>query len=302
MNLSNENCIAIELPLFLDNYIFTKLGARFAPNFEKFNKNLHHSTEDILIYLGTYFPRSFVETYSIFNDLFQNTFLQSSFKIKSEINILDIGSGTGGDLTGILLSMIENLSSDINFNITVVDGNQDALKILEKIIFKLQIVFNLKINLSVYYLTFKTITELYEKSKNSLLNEKFDFIISSKMINEIIIVDNNAYFNYLSYFTDFLSENGLLSILDVTIKIDNLDYIPILLNEQSNQFIQTNLEKYKTLSPLCCINHEENCNVKCFTSETFCVTHSKKTNDRSKVSYRIIGRKNYISSILSIIS
>ena len=51
-----------------------KLKGKFAPNYTKFNKNLNHHKDDVLIYLGTYFPRSFAETYSIFNNILQNNF------------------------------------------------------------------------------------------------------------------------------------------------------------------------------------------------------------------------------------
>jgi len=287
----------ITLPQFIDDYIFNRLKANFAPDFTKFNKNLNHNKGDVLIYLGTYFPRSFAETYSIFNNILKNDIIEKSNKEKEEINILDIGSGTGGNLSGLLISIIENISQKKNINIVAVDGNKEALKFLEKIVFKIQLKYNLNISLKCHYVAFETITDLYENSKQ-FFEPNFDFIISSKMINEIITKDSDSYFNYYRHFTKYLNNDGLLLMLDVTTKIE-VDYMPILLNKQTNRFIQESDSIYKTLIPTSCAEFDTTCKQDCFTNNHFVVSHSKKKNDRTKVTYRIIGKSKFINLILS---
>ncbi len=267
------------------------MKAKFAPNFTKFDKNLNLQREDVLIYLGTYFPRSFAETYSIFNNIFQNEVINKTKSNKTEINILDIGSGTGGNLSGLLLSLLENISQTTNINIVAIDGNQYALKLLKRVVFQLQLRYKLKLNLSCYYITFDTITDLYQKTKQFFVSN-FDFIISSKIINEIIIKDMNSYYNFYSCFGKYLNEEGILLLLDVTTKIEN-NYMPILLNEQTNSFVQNNTE-YKTLIPTSCAEFDVICNKKCFSNNFFTITHSKKKNDKTKVAYRVIGRKSFV--------
>ena len=56
-------------------------------------------------YLGTYFPRSFVESYNIFYRLFNQEEIYKNFIGKKKINILNIGSGSGGDLFGLIEAM-----------------------------------------------------------------------------------------------------------------------------------------------------------------------------------------------------
>ncbi len=294
---SNELQKNVKLPPFIDNFIYNKLKANFAPDYTKFNKNLNHKKEDVQIYLGTYFPRSFAETYSIFANVLQNAIIEKSNREKVEINILDIGSGTGGNLSGLLLSLIENISQSININIVAVDGNKEALKFLEMIIFQIQFKYNLNISLNCHYVAFETISDLYENSKQ-FFEPNFDFIISSKMINEIISKDEDSYLNYYRYFAKYLSNEGLLLMLDVTTKID-VEYMPILLNKQTNRFIQESNSVYKTLIPTSCAKFDTKCNQDCFSNNHFLISHSKKKSDRTKVTYRVFGKMEFIQAILS---
>lgn len=294
---SNELQKDVNLPKFIDDYIFTKLKANFAPDYQKFNKNLNHDREDVLIYLGTYFPRSFAESYSIFNNILQNQIVKKSNQEKHEINILDIGSGTGGNLSGLLLSLIENISLRKDFNIVAIDGNKEALIFLEKIVFQIQLKFNLNISLNCHYVAFETISDLYENSKQ-FFEPNFDFIISSKLINEIISKDKDSYINYYRYFAEYLNNEGLLLMLDVTTKIE-VDYMPILLNKQTNLFIQENGSAYRTLIPTSCADFDKTCKQDCFSNNLFVVSHSKKKNDRTKVTYRVLGKREYVRMILS---
>jgi 2-polyprenyl-3-methyl-5-hydroxy-6-metoxy-1,4-benzoquinol methylase len=287
----------VTLPQFLDNYIFEKLKASFAPDYKKFNKNLRLNKEDVLIYLGTYFPRSFTETYSVFNNILQNEIIKKSIIGKNEINILDIGSGTGGNLSGLLLSLIENKLLDKNVNVVAIDGNKEAQRILEKIVFQIQLRYQLNISLSCHYVAFETITDLYENSKQ-YFELTFDFIISSKLINEIISKDQYSYLYFYKHFAKFLNDKGLLLMLDVMTKIDD-NYMPILLNSQTNRFIQKNKGTYQTLIPTSCAEFDNVCKQDCFTNNHFSISHTKKKNDRTKVTYRIIGRRKFVKAILS---
>jgi len=288
----------VDLPVFLDNYIFKKLKAKYAPDHTKFNKNLKHDEVDVQTYLGTYFPRSFAETYSIFNNILLNDIVKKTTRKNKEINILDIGSGTGGNLSGLIISLIENLSKKINVNIIAIDGNKDALKILERIISKIQINYNINICLSCHYVTFDTVTDLHENSKQ-FFEPNFDFIISSKMINEIISKDKNSYFNYYKHFAKYLNDHGLLLMLDVTTKIEPHTFMPILLNLQTMKFIQENEGVYRTLLPTICSEYDYTCKQECFSNNHFTVNHSQKSMDKSKITYKVIGKGDFVLEILS---
>ena len=54
-----------EFPEWLDNYIFNILKAKYSPDYIRFEYNLNLNKDEVLIYLGTYFPRSYIETNSL---------------------------------------------------------------------------------------------------------------------------------------------------------------------------------------------------------------------------------------------
>ena len=287
---------SIKLPIYIDELIFNKLNAKYEPDYTKFNKNLYLSQNENLTYLGTYFPRSYAESYLIFKNLFNNDIVKKTYLDKQEINILDIGSGTGGNLSGLLMSIVENLSDKININILTIDGNKDALEILQKIVFKIQIQYNLNISLNCQYISFESIDELYQNSKVYFENS-YDVITTSKMINEILNNDNNAYYEFCNCYLPHLSSDGFLSIVDVTMKI-NSQFLPIILNKQVNKFIKNNFESYKTIIPTSCYTNEEICLQDCFTNNIFYISHIGKQNDMSKITYRILANKEFADNIL----
>ena len=288
--------ISIKLPIYIDELIFNKLNAKYEPDYTKFNKNLHLSQNENLTYLGTYFPRSYAESYLIFKNLFNNDIVKKTYLDKQEINILDIGSGTGGNLSGLLMSIVENLSDKTDINILTIDGNKDALEILQKIVFKIQIQYNLNISLNCQYISFESIDVLYQNSKVYFENS-YDVITTSKMINEILHNDNNAYYDFCDYYLPHLADDGFLSIVDVTMKI-NSQFLPIILNKQVNRFIKNNAESYKTIIPTSCYINEEICLQDCFTNNIFHISHTEKQNDMSKITYRILANKEFADNIL----
>lgn len=285
----------LKLPIYIDELIFNKLNAIYEPDYAKFSKNLYLNQNENLIYLGTYFPRSYTESYLIFKNFFDNSVVNTTYLEKQEINILDIGSGTGGNLLGLLMSIIESLSDKININILAIDGNQDSLKILQKIIFNIQSKYNLNISLNCQYISFKNIDELYQNSKKYFENN-FDIITTSKMINEILDYDNNAYYDFCAYYLPHLSNEGFLSLIDVTLRISS-QFLPILLNKQVNKFIKDNSYEYKTIIPNSCYLNEEKCEQDCFTNNIFYVSHTAKQNDMSKITYRILTHKEFADKI-----
>ena len=94
------------LPDYLERYIFDKLNAQYAPDFERAKNNLYSEHSDNLKYLGTYFPRSYGETFCIFDSLFKNQSIKQTYELKQTVNILSIGCGMGGDTLGDRKSVV----------------------------------------------------------------------------------------------------------------------------------------------------------------------------------------------------
>lgn len=274
------------LPSWLDNFIFSTLHAEYAPDFQKFEYNLNLQHKDNQKYLGTYFPRSYAETFCIFDNLFCNETLKSKYARLTEVSILSVGCGTGGDIMGLLTILNKHFSSINKVNVLAVDGNYDALNILSQIIERFNSQFCKNVVITTMHVVFDKISPIGIK-------DSFDFIITSKMINEIINKGNgrldNSYYDFAKTYTPLTKENGVLTILDVTTKVGASEFCPILLNRQVNRFVYENPE-FVSIIPIPCAE-KDNCQVQCFSQKEFTVSHSRLANDKSRVAYRILVKK-----------
>jgi hypothetical protein len=276
------------LPTWLEQSIFVKHNAKYAPNHEKFDMNLNLTREELKVYLGTYFPRSYSESFCIFDNLFKNKKYKSLAK-KETINILDVGSGTGGNLIGLLVSLNKYGLAIKEVNIVALDGNKEALEILSDLIEDFSITSTFKINLKTVSQHFTSLKDLYCSE-----DENFDFIMSSKLGCELIANGWTKFYHDLTIFClPKLTSTGLFLMLDVTTKVASM-FNPILMSEQINKAVKI-LGKYKSLIPISCGEFEFNCAGNCFTQRTFFVTHSHKRKDKSKVTYRVIGNTDFVN-------
>jgi SAM-dependent methyltransferase len=292
---------ATRLPVWLDDFIFNQLNAEYTPDFQRFEHNLDLTEDENLRYLGTYFPRSYAESFCIFDNIFQNKSYQATIAEKTILNILSVGCGTGGDLIG-LLTVIEKYCFTVStINILAIDGNENALGILKCIVNKFEINTDKKIKLNVVQSVFSSIPEI-DFIESEINKQQFDFILSFKMINEIISAGkgtyDNSYYEFTMKFVPLLSKEGLCVLLDVTTKAEHTTFNPILMNQQVNQAIQE-LKNYQTLLPLSCNRNEKTCVEQCFTQQKFYVSHKRKTKDISKVSYRVIAKTALVNVLIT---
>ena len=288
----------LTLPDWLDSFLFDELGARYAPDYVRYVYNLNLSKDEVKTYLGTYFPRSYTESFCIFDNLISNSKYNKIMQEKSELSILDFGCGTGGEIVGLLTAIRKYLPNINKVNVLAIDGNHDALRHSNKVIdrFKLQCPFSINYNVGPISIMDFSDVEII----NEIVHDSFDFIISFKAICELISkqrIEGNAYKYVAEMLAPKLTERGVMLILDVTVKNDKINtYYPIYLNQGLRTFVNSS-EEFKTLIPLSCFLHENTCNHSCFTQRTFYVTHSRMNKDRSKVAYRILGRNNFIETI-----
>ena len=94
----------VTLPQWLDNLIFEQLGAKYCRSNADMTV-IDWDKNDVLNYLGTYFPRSYAESYCIFREFFHN--YPNQFGKKEEISFFDFGCGTGGEIIGFLTALSE---------------------------------------------------------------------------------------------------------------------------------------------------------------------------------------------------
>lgn len=276
------------LPAYIDDFIFNQLKAIYAPDFQRFEYNLDLTGDEIKKYLGTYFPRSYAESFCIFDNIFQNNVYQEIIANFKTLSILSVGCGTGGDIIGLITAIEKHLPFVTEVYILAIDGNYETLKILKQIIDRVQNQSSKKINLKTKKIVFSSISEFLIENEFS---KNFDFILSFKFVCEIISMGkgkfDNSYYDFVMKFLPQLSENGLCVLLDVTTKHKHTTYNPILMNKQLNQAIRE-LQGYITLIPTPCSKYCEICFYDCFHQKTFTVSHSKHSNDKSRVAYRVL--------------
>ncbi|KAF0236875.1 MAG: hypothetical protein FD181_2382 [Prolixibacteraceae bacterium] len=290
---------SIILPAWLDSFIYDELGANYAPDYVRYEYNLDLSKEEVKTYLGTYFPRSYAESFCIFDNLYCNAKYYSVMQEKSEISILDFGCGTGGEIIGLLTVLNKHLPDLKKVTILAIDGNHDALRYSNKIVeqFKLQCPYKIEYNVGPIAISDCSDVEIMDE----IVKSSFDYILSFKAICELISkqrITGNAYQYVAEILAPKLTETGLITLLDVTVKNDMIGtYYPIYMNQGLRHFL-IDAETFKTLIPLPCHKFEDSCTQLCFTQRIFKITHSRKINDISKVSYRIMGKQDFIQKII----
>lgn len=267
--MTNINDKHIILPKWLDDLIFVQLSA----NYGKKNKDLvvlDWSKDDILCYLGTYFPRSFAESYCIFSKYFKSNPLR--YEANKTISIFDFGCGTGGELIGFLVALSENLPDVKSVKIRALDGNAHALRILEKVLDKTSNELNIKVQ---NHLIPIIIDDFYDmRVVTDIITQKYDFIITFKAICEFVagqqFEEKNPYKHIINTFLPKLSSRGVICVADIT-SFSNV----------SNDWLPKMLDKATTACGVEVIARNEGFN------ECYKVSHSKKSNDKSKIAWRI---------------
>lgn len=226
---------------------------------------------DMLNYLGTYFPRSFTEAYCLFSD-FLNIF-KERYRQMSELSLLDFGSGTGGEIIGLLLALNEHFPNIKTVRITPIDGNDHALRLFDKVIKETQKHVNVEL-ISKTSPVF--IEDFYDLSTlNHVLKDKYDIILSFKAICEFVtkqqFENRNAYEHIVDFLMPNLTDSGLLLLVDVT-----------SFNGVSKEWLPKMLDKGLMNVKSCTIRKNEG------YSQTFQVSHSQRVNDCSKIAWRLI--------------
>lgn len=287
------------LPSWIDSYIFGVLGAKWEADYQKFGLNIGSSEEDNLIYLGTYFPRSYADSFCVFEYLFSNEEYQNLISQKKTLKLLSVGCGTGGDIIGVITVLLKHSHYLDNIDVDVIDGNEYALGILERILDK----FKEKSKKHISLKTSLQVIDTFDSVDLSALRySSYDFILTSKMIGEVISaghgLKDDSYYKFGQAFLPLLSENGVCMILDVTTKPSNNSFFnPELLNKQLNQLLR-DMPEFQSILPSSCAKNGADCfNPRCFQQNEFSVSHSHRSNDKCRVVYRLVGTKSLCDAI-----
>ena len=120
------------------------------------------------------------------------------------------------------------------------------------------------------------------------------------MVCELIskeVLPANAYAIMAKMLTTYLHKDGLMIMLDITTKDKHSGYFfPQLMNSAINDYVRKS-RNIETLLPLSCACYD-GCKDLCFMQQTFSVSHSHKSNDESRVCYRVLCRKQLKTAIM----
>lgn len=282
------------LPHWLDKKIFNDYQAIYAPEHERYEYNLNLNEKELKVYLGTYFPRSYAEMFCIVDNLLLNKCLKETME-QDEISVLDCGCGTGGEILGLITAIGKHLPHT-KINITAIDGNDGALAILKDLV-KSNPNKKAQIELSTISQTLSTSEDVERLASG---NGNYHFVLCDKMVCELIskeVLPTDAYAIMTRKLATFLHENGLLIVLDVTTKDEYSGYFyPQLMNHAINDYVHKN-KTIETLLPLSCACYD-GCKDLCFMQQTFSVSHSHKSNDESRVCYRVLCKRPFKTAIM----
>lgn len=259
----------ITLPKWLDDLLFNKLSAIYSRK----NTNLvvlDWKQDDIRCYLGTYFPRSYSESYVIFSKYLGQNRLQ--YQNKEELSIFDFGCGTGGELIGFIVAVSERLSSVKKITIKALDGNACALRYLERILDAASEQTGIELNYQVMPIV---IDDFYDMGiVTSTITQVYDFIISFKAVCEFVtrrqFEKRNPYEHILNELSPKLKTDGIVCLADIT-----------SFNEISQDWLPKMLDRASIANGLDIVSRNSGFN------EEYHVTHSCYTNDISKIAWRI---------------
>ena len=282
----------IILPLWLDDYIFKRLNAKYQPSYTRFSYNLDLNKEECKVYLGTYFPRSFAEGFLTLDSILHDTSIISILKAKQVVKILDFGCGTGGELLGFLHALENQVESNLSVKIIGIDANHHSLRMLEEILNCYNSRGRNKVEFVVAPCFIETQSDL--STISNIIGTDFDFIITSKAIGEFEnknLIEDNGYEFFARVFAPLLCKTGIMAIIDVTTKNEqNGLFLPQIMNIGVNAFISKSQGLFKSIAPCSGQSSLGPCKHRCFYKKDIYISHSAKANDHSKVAVRLITR------------
>lgn len=264
---------SVQLPSWVDSFIFDQLGGQFLRSNADMTV-IDWNREKILNYLGTYFPRSYAESYCIFKQILTDSQLFCGRKM---LSLLDFGCGTGGEIFGFAVALSECRPEIKSLRVKAIDGNQFALNRFDDIREEFNKHYPLQIlsNPSAVH-----IEDFYDLSiLDSILADNYDVIISFKAVCEFVtkqqFEEKNAYEHLSKFMLPRVSKHGTMLLVDVTSK-----------NNVSQEWLPTMMDRGLAAARASVIARNRGHN------ETFTVSHSKQVRDISRIAWRLIGPQN----------
>lgn len=297
------------IPRYLDNFIFDELGGFYQPGLNV-DLNLKNDEQANKRYIGTYFPRSLVECYQLLHELYAHKIIKTSIDNKESLKILDVGTGTGGNMLG-LMHFLKKINFNKEVEIFSMEGNKNSIEYQIKFFKKFNSEFRTNYRLRYSEITFST--DSLCSSLSSFISQrkiKFDIITSFKFISEFYntdyenAVNNKLFRSFANTLSNFLTDDGIMIILDLV--SGNYDhskrrlFTTQIISNELNEVVKNNNFNLRYILPICCGFWSNRCNTRdCYIERHFFVTHRSCQNDILKVAYRVLVPTSFASKILA---
>lgn len=292
------------LPAYLDD-IIGGMNASFSPQGMMARTNFDNTRELNRIYLGTYFPRTVIESANITSDILAIPTISAAFAQKEVIRILDIGSGTGAAVVGTLLAFNDWGCEDIPVEVLSIDFNEDALTRQAEILRLLEphLEFTLNFRQECVQLPFNL--DGFVENFSGFSKDKwsyFDYVTTWKCFSEFYNVNyaqaQGIITNALQIVSKMLSPFGVYVLSDVTTTDNGQEYFAFTLNRECNRHDSDDGSVLQTIIPMpCAVNSTECQNGKCYTQRKFSVNHRLSNGDVTKIAYRVFALHDFAERI-----
>jgi SAM-dependent methyltransferase len=269
--------------------------------------NLDADLEHNRKYIGTYFPRSFGESRGIFSRLIRPDMVTGTVHAKPVLRILDIGSGTGGNLCGLLLTL-DSKGYPGRVEVISVDGNAIALDLQGHII---QAVKNRGLSFSLAYKQIHTVFDtnqtLFCKQLRTVMGDgDFDVIMAWKTICEyykhVKRGDKSRFYTgFLDTIAHRLTPKGICVLLDVCTPGFTMEsWIPIQMASEIRQHIQQGGSSLGIVSPISCALWGTTCTAtNCFKEREITIAYSRGQRTVSKVCYYVFAPRPHAQTFIT---
>ncbi|MEA2061199.1 MAG: class I SAM-dependent methyltransferase [Thermodesulfobacteriota bacterium] len=206
---------------------------------------------------------------------------------RQDLRILDIGSGLGGNTIGLLKFIHFYFDNIKHVVIDAVDGNDTALAMQRIILNKLD--FNFTWQLNPVHNVFTESDFRSELREAVSHDQKYDFIMTSKFINEMYSDNKDSkspYADFLDFAETALGEEGFIIVSELTNKVGTRGHINKVLNREVDAYLKNGRTRLSQVYPLPCYFWRNICQnaKKCFLQQ-------KYLNGSAKISTMIFGFK-----------
>lgn len=265
------------LPSWLDKAIYEDLRAPYETQNCSLNI-IDMNKDELLSYVGTYLPRTYVEATALFGHAIEIGALDTS---KTELTVFDFGCGSGGELIGLFDIVSAHFPHLNSVTIFVCEGNPEHLSFFDTFLTYARQRVPFAINTHVAYGKITSLDDMRALSNRLASIASFDIICTFKALCELsdksILDGKNPYTTFLSIFRKNLAEDGICVMEDLTFKDKN-----------TGQWLGTWMKMVDNFYPQALVaSHEMVCGDDAYNMG-FTVSHSRKTLDTSKVCWRIL--------------